>query len=57
MNNELDTIMRRHNLNSTQVARILGCTPSTVRRWRCGIMAMPERRLEALRLAVKSASP
>jgi ribosome modulation factor len=50
--NFLGRIMIQHNLNATQVARILGCTPSTVRRWRCGLMQMPERRLEALRLAL-----
>jgi transcriptional regulator with XRE-family HTH domain len=52
MPNPLDTLMRRHGLNATEVAKLVGCTPETVRRWRCGIREIPPRRLEALKLAL-----
>jgi transcriptional regulator with XRE-family HTH domain len=52
MPNPLDTLMRRHGLNATEVAKLVGCTPETVRRWRCGIREIPPRRLDALKLAL-----
>ena len=51
--NALDKLMRDSGLNATQIAKLVGCTPETVRRWRCGIREIPPRRLDALRLAVK----
>jgi DNA-binding transcriptional regulator YiaG len=47
---ELIALMAKFDLNSREVAAILGVTPTTVRKWRCDARPVPPYALPLLKL-------
>jgi len=50
---KLKRLQRRHNLNAREIAEILGYKYNTVRKWRCGLIRIPDRAIKTLQLLLK----
>ena len=47
---ELNALMRKHKLNSPQVAEMVGVKPNTVRKWCCGLRPVPFYAIRLIKL-------
>lgn len=43
-------LQKRSKMNAREIAELLGYQPNTIRKWRCGLIQIPDRALTLLEL-------